>query len=430
MAFLAGYADSAIASASFTIVGSWPTSVITVLASPSNGGAVSGGGTYPVDSSQQISATPTNGWTFVGWSDGNTQTNRTITVSSTNTTYTANFRSPWQADQLACGPDGNVRLLWRHFANGQPDGWVSVWRLDSNAVFQSAVNTSNGPWSVKNMVVSPYDSSMHLAWTNTNAGAIWSYDGSGTGIGSKTLFIADWGWSLLQFDIGAADGNQRYLSQKADGSVAVCTHTNYTDNGGSVFYYGPYSPWQARVLRIGATDNIPRLLWENTDHSLSIWTLDSNGGYQSAVTLTPPSGWQGVDFKLGLPDSRQHLVWQHTSGMVSLWTLNSSSVFESAATFGPYTNWTVVAQQVRPDGKKILEWADTTGKVSLWQWSAGNGFERATTVGPYTGWSLQDTVVDSVNRMYLLWVHTSGMVSIWRLSATGGFELAVSYGPY
>ena len=66
------------------------TAMITVQASPANGGSVSGGGAYNVSTSQQISATPNLGWTFTGWSDGGAQTHN-VTVSVGGATYTANF---------------------------------------------------------------------------------------------------------------------------------------------------------------------------------------------------------------------------------------------------------------------------------------------------------------------------------------------------
>jgi uncharacterized repeat protein (TIGR03803 family) len=53
--------------------------IITVQASPTAGGTVSGGGIYPVGTHVQIVATANTGWTFSGWSDGGAQTH-TITV--------------------------------------------------------------------------------------------------------------------------------------------------------------------------------------------------------------------------------------------------------------------------------------------------------------------------------------------------------------
>ncbi len=68
-----------------------PPAVITVLANPTNGGTVSGAGTYPVGTNVQISATANSGWTFTGWSDGNSSNPRAIIVLAGGATYTANF---------------------------------------------------------------------------------------------------------------------------------------------------------------------------------------------------------------------------------------------------------------------------------------------------------------------------------------------------
>jgi hypothetical protein len=77
--------------ASYTANFSQQTATLTVLANPSNGGAVSGGGTFAVGSSQQISATTNAGWTFADWSDGVAANPRTVTVPSGGATYTADF---------------------------------------------------------------------------------------------------------------------------------------------------------------------------------------------------------------------------------------------------------------------------------------------------------------------------------------------------
>ena len=65
--------------------------LVTVWANPAQGGTVSGGGYYPVESNAVISATPNSGWSFVGWSDGETSTVRNVTVPGTNLSFTANF---------------------------------------------------------------------------------------------------------------------------------------------------------------------------------------------------------------------------------------------------------------------------------------------------------------------------------------------------
>ena len=61
-----------------------------MLADPTDGGTVTGGGVFTVDSSQQISATANSGFSFVSWSDGGPQTHD-IVVPSNGGTYTATF---------------------------------------------------------------------------------------------------------------------------------------------------------------------------------------------------------------------------------------------------------------------------------------------------------------------------------------------------
>lgn len=69
---------------------------ISVSASPSNGGNVSGGGTYQQDQSCTVSATANSGYTFVNWTENGTQVstnaNYTFTVTG-NRNLVANFQA-------------------------------------------------------------------------------------------------------------------------------------------------------------------------------------------------------------------------------------------------------------------------------------------------------------------------------------------------
>ncbi len=67
------------------------SALLTVQANPTNGGSVTGGGTYLVGSNVQLRATATNLWRFINWNDGNTNAARTVTVPDGGTLYTANF---------------------------------------------------------------------------------------------------------------------------------------------------------------------------------------------------------------------------------------------------------------------------------------------------------------------------------------------------
>lgn len=67
-----------------------PQYTITVLANDPTLGTVTGSGTYPENTTIQIGATPNEGALFMGWTDGNADNPRSITVTE-NMTFTAIF---------------------------------------------------------------------------------------------------------------------------------------------------------------------------------------------------------------------------------------------------------------------------------------------------------------------------------------------------
>lgn len=54
-------------------------------------GTVSGAGEYPQGAQVKLTATPKDNYTFIGWSDGNTDNPRTISVDTLDATYVAQF---------------------------------------------------------------------------------------------------------------------------------------------------------------------------------------------------------------------------------------------------------------------------------------------------------------------------------------------------
>src|SRR6056300_1466463 len=63
----------------------------TITATAGDGGSVSGGGTFASGTQVSLTATPTSGYSFSGWSNGSTSNPLTVTLNL-NTTITANFQ--------------------------------------------------------------------------------------------------------------------------------------------------------------------------------------------------------------------------------------------------------------------------------------------------------------------------------------------------
>ena len=73
----------------------WQINSYTLTVTAGTGGTASGGGTYNYGATVTLKATPSAGYHFVKWSDGNTNASRTVTVTG-NATYTATFeRDPY-----------------------------------------------------------------------------------------------------------------------------------------------------------------------------------------------------------------------------------------------------------------------------------------------------------------------------------------------
>jgi hypothetical protein len=117
---------------------------ITVLANPTDGGTVTGGGTFAVGSSQSISATANSGWTFTSWSDSGNETHN-VTVPSGGATYTATFTAA-----AACTYTLNAASITLAAKGGSKTVSVKVkgtgcdWTAESNDPFITITSGSSG----------------------------------------------------------------------------------------------------------------------------------------------------------------------------------------------------------------------------------------------------------------------------------------------
>jgi len=194
------------------------TALIAVQASPSNGGTVSGGNTYNVGSSQQISATANNGWTFTGWSDGGAQAHNII-VPVGGATYTANFAqnspetatiavqaSPANGGSVSGGGTYNVGASQQISATVNP-GWTFVSWSDGGAQTHNITVPVGGGTYTATFTQNPTPMASIMVQVNlTNGGTV-----SGGGIynvGSSQQITANansGGWVFS----GWSDGNKQ-----------------------------------------------------------------------------------------------------------------------------------------------------------------------------------------------------------------------------
>ena len=95
--------------------------IVTTNVSPSEAGTVTGGGMYEKGTTATLAVTPANGYTFIAWSDGNTDNPRTVTVTA-DADYTA---------QCIVTPNGGGNQ------NENYDNIV-IWGLKNNGSYDTA----------------------------------------------------------------------------------------------------------------------------------------------------------------------------------------------------------------------------------------------------------------------------------------------------
>ena len=218
-----------------------PTYTITVYANPSNGGYVTGGGTYNSGTTVNLTANAYNGFTFDHWQDGYTNNPRTITVTG-NATYTAYFEAQPQA------PVGAINGLFTINSNGD-----QVYFSQGNLQYIGSAST-------------PY----------------WKF--------------ADHQWDYL------GDNGQGSTNQNVDRDLFGWGTSGYHYSGDP--YNVNYYPWSTSKSQVNALYNLygygpstnmtsPNLTGSSANYDWGVYNPINNGGGQAGLWRTLTGGSNG-----------------------------------------------------------------------------------------------------------------------------------------
>ncbi len=186
------------------------TYTISVSASPTNGGTVSGGGTYQQGQSCTVSAVANSGYTFLRWTENGNQVSTnasyTFTVNS-NRTLVANFSSSI--------PTGTINGLFTINANGdkvyfsqgnlQYQASTNTWRFAENqwdyvGEANSSISLSNSGWiDLFGWGTSGYNHGAvcYQPWSISQTDSDYYAYGSGTNNLYDQTGQADWGYNAI-----------------------------------------------------------------------------------------------------------------------------------------------------------------------------------------------------------------------------------------
>jgi len=400
---LEGRALARIAGVTFNgTSGSLPLAVLTVVASPTNGGSVTGSGSFLVGSTNPISATASNLWEFVAWNDGNTNNARNIVLLS-NTTYTAffvNTNLPLVPLLVLANPtNGGAVTGSGSYLVGTP---VQITATASNGwrftQWDDAV--TNNPRTVVVPVggatnTADFVTSVPRAYFQDSSGqlASWVLNSTG-GIASASLLGNPSGWVLaaagdingdgtsdLIFETGA--GDVAILFMNADGSVL---------SGRQILSFNIDPMWQIAAAGDWAGTGNAQIFFQMATGQTAYWVLTTNGDLINSVYMGNMGAWKlrGVGYLFINGDPKAELLWQDPAGHFAVWFHQPDN--SVASMLLPYSvgGW-VLHGVVDIDGGGVsdLLWQDSSGNVANWFMNTNGVLQSAGFMGNTGGWKLK-----------------------------------------
>ena len=234
----------------FVFTKSSTTYTLTVKSNNTAYGTVSGGGTYAINASATIKATPKTGYKFVKWNDGNTSASRTITVTK-NATYTATF---------------------------EPLKYTITWKnSDGTTLKTEQVNYGTTP--------------SYTGTTPTKAStAQYTYTFSGwtpsiTSVTGDKTYTATYSQTLRQYSITwkNADGTTLKTEQVAYGATPSYTGTTPTKDATAEYTY-TFAGWSPEVVAVTG-DATYTATYTATKNSYTITWLQDDGTTIDETTI-------------------------------------------------------------------------------------------------------------------------------------------------
>ncbi|MFH0999057.1 MAG: BACON domain-containing carbohydrate-binding protein [Pseudomonadota bacterium] len=212
----------------------------------------------------------------------------------------------------------------------------------------------------------------------------------------------------------------------SDGSALIWTMDSGNSTGNAL--YINYTDGTAKSYRRNI-DGKAKMLWANTDGTASLWTVDTSGNPTSKMKYGPYTDWTATYYHEN-SDGTAQMLWVRADGYTSLWTLDASGNKTSEISYGPYTDWTAKSYHRNNDGTANMLWVRTDGYVSLWNMdTSGNPISKMK-YGPYEGWTAKSYYRNSNGTGRMLWVRTDGYVSLWNMDTSGNPISKMKYGPF
>ena len=445
-----------------------PLGTVTVLANPTSGGRVNGGGQYLVGSNATVTATASNNWVFMNWNGSVTNNPWLFSVASGSATCTANFAklstvtvvaSPAGVGSVTGGGSylsgSNVTLT----ATAAP-GWLFAQWNDglTNAGRVIVVPVANVTYTATFVrgIGAAVDAT-NLTWT-TGGNANWAVQTATTrdgvaalrsgalSAGQQTWFqtttngpaslqfwwkVSSAATSTLQFYIntqlvsqisGNVDWNQVVTFIGTSNQVTL--KWVYTKNTSAVS--GSDAGWVDQVTWMPCpyAEHAPQMFYQDPSGLLASWVLDSTGGFRFARVLANTGGWAlkaagDID-----GDGVSDLLFQDGSGNTGGWFMNPDGSVRDARFWFNIGPWEIKAcGDYEGTGHGQLFFQTAAGDVAFWRLDTNGVYQSSVPMGKMVGWKLRGIGdLDGDHKAELFWQNAAGQVAIWYHNPDGSIR--------
>jgi hypothetical protein len=248
-----------------------------------------------------------------------------------------------------------------------------------------------------------------------------SADGTDTLHGVEHLAFSDIMFNLNQtaartdFD---GDGKSGFLWQNTDGTAAIWSMDGVSLTTGANVGFNPGPAWH--VIGSGDFDGDGRadILWQNTDGSAAAWLMDGTTVLSGAnVGSNPGPAWHEIAAADFNGDGKSDILWQNNNGQAAIWQMDGLTVTAGANVgVNPGAAWHVIgAGDFDGDGKSDILWQNNNGQAAIWLMD-GFTVKSGANVGanPGSNWHVQGAGdFDGDGKSDILWQNKDGTPAIW-----------------
>jgi hypothetical protein len=251
-------------------------------------------------------------------------------------------------------------------------------------------------------------------------------DGTDTLHSVEHLAFSDFTLNLSQtparndFD---GDGKSGFLWQNTNGTVAIWSLDGLKVTGGTNAGFNPGPAWHVIGSGDFNGDGKADILFQNTDGTAAAWLMDGTKIVSGAnIGANPGPAWHEIAAADFNGDGKADILWQNANGQAAIWEMDGLNVLEgNNVGANPGAAWHAIgAGDFDGDGKADILWQNNSGQAAVWLMD-GFAVKSGANIGtnPGSSWHVQAAAdFNGDGKADILWQNTNGQAAIWLMDGT------------